>query len=142
MPIRLLLLYGAIGGLASVLVAALLRSLLAAGKRSLPEPATPPSWLPSWKEIIEAATHVFTGAGIGLLFWLSWGFAAIVTVPWWVRGLAFGCACAITLALPVLAGTALRTGLRPKKVGLLLLEWSYTCVMAGLACAWITEAVQ
>lgn len=142
MPFRLLLLYGAIGGLASVLVGTLVRSLLAAGKRAAREPVPPPSLLPSWQDVVEAATHVFAGAGIGLLFWLSWGFAAIVTVPWWVRGLAFGGACALTLVIPSLAGTALRTGMRRGPVWAALLEWSYTCVMAGLACAWIAEAVQ
>lgn len=142
MPFRLLLLYGAIGGLASVLMAALVRSLLAASERGAPGTATPPSWLPTWKEIIEAATHVFTGAGIGLLFWLSWGFAAIVTVPWWVRGLAFGGACAVIVAVPALLAASLRTGVRPRQAFMLLLEWSYTCVMAALACAWIAEAVQ
>jgi hypothetical protein len=140
-PFRLLLLYGAIGGLAGVLVAALLRSLLAVGRRSVPEATPQPSLLPTWMEVVEAATHVFAGAGIGLLFWLSWGFAAIVTVPWWVRGLAFGGACAVTLAVPALVGASLRTRVRPAQAVVLLLEWSYTCVMAGLACAWIAEAV-
>jgi hypothetical protein len=139
-PFRLLLLYGAIGGLAGVLMAALARSMLAAGKRSAPTTA-PSSLLPTWKEVIEAAMHVFAGAGIGLLFWLSWGFAAIVTVPWWVRGLAFGGACALTLAVPSLVGAAIRTGMRRGQGVALLLEWSYTCLMAGLACAWIAEAV-
>jgi hypothetical protein len=134
--------YGAFGGLASVLVATLLRSLLAAGKRSVPEPAPLASLLPTWKEIAEAGTHVLTGAGIGLLFWLSWGFAAIVTVPWWVRGVAFGGACAVTLAVPALVGAVLRTGVRPGQAMVLLLEWSYTCILAGLACAWIAETVR
>lgn len=142
MPFRLLLLYGAIGGLASVLVAALLRSLLAASKRGVREPASPPSLLPTWKEVIEAGTHVLAGAGIGLLFWLSWGFAAIVTVPWWVRGVAFGGACAVILTVPALVDASLRTSVRPGQAVVLLLEWIYTCVMAGLACAWIAEAVQ
>ncbi|MEQ1582032.1 MAG: hypothetical protein ABL964_15680 [Steroidobacteraceae bacterium] len=140
MPFRLLLLYGAIGGLASVLMAALARSMLATGKRSAPA-AMPPPLLPTWKDVIEAGTHVLAGAGIGLLFWLSWGFAAIVTVPWWVRGLAFGGACALTVAVPALVGAAIRTGVRRGQAGVLLLEWSYTCLMAGLACAWIAEAV-
>ncbi len=142
MPLQLLVLYGAIGGLASVLAAALMRSLLAAAKPSAPEAVPPPPLLPTWKDVIEAGTHVLAGAGIGLLFWLSWGFAAIVTVPWWVRGVAFGGGCALTLAVPALVGAALRTGVRPGQAMLLLLEWSYTCVMAGLACAWIAEVVQ
>jgi hypothetical protein len=139
-PFRLLLLYGALGGLASVLMAALVRSMVSAGSAAVP--VTPPSLLPTWKEVIEAGTHVLAGAGIGLLFWLSWGFAAIVTVPWWTRGLAFGGACAVTLAVPSLVAAALRTGIRPRQTLALLLEWSYTCVVAGLACAWFAEAVQ
>ncbi len=142
MPFRLLLLYGAIGGLASVLAAALLRSLLSAARPEATEPESPPTLLPSWRDLFEAATHVFAGAGIGLVFWLSWGFAAIVTVPWWVRGIAFGGICALVVAVPALVGTALRTGMRSKQAAGLLLEWTYTCVMAGLACAWIAEATQ
>lgn len=142
MPFRLLLLYGAIGGLASVLVAALLRSLLSATRLEPAGPGSPRPLLPSWRDLIEAATHVFAGAGIGLVFWLSWGFAAIVTVPWWVRGVAFGGLCALVVAVPALLGAALRTGMRWKQVAGLLLEWSYTCVMAGLACAWIAAATQ
>ncbi|MEY4931864.1 MAG: hypothetical protein RLZZ403_184 [Pseudomonadota bacterium] len=142
MPFRLLLLFGAIGGLTSVLVAALLRSLLSAATLQATGPQSPSALLPSWRDIFEAATHVFSGAGIGLVFWLSWGFAAIVTVPWWVRGVAFGGTCALVVAVPALLGTALRTGLRSKQAAGLLIEWTYTCVMAGLACAWVAEATQ
>ena len=142
MPFRLLLLYGAMGGLASVLVAALVRSVVSAGNGSAPGPETSRSLLPTWKEVIEAGTHVLAGAGIGLLFWLSWGFAAIVTVPWWVRGVAFGGACAVTLAVPALLAASFRTGIRPRQTLVLVLEWSYTCLTAGLACAWVAEAVQ
>ena len=130
------------GGLASVLVAALLRPLLAAAWRSGDAGASPASLTPTWTEVLEASTHVFAGAGIGMLFWLSWGFAALVAVPWWVRGLTFGLVCSAAIVLPMLVATAFRLRMQRRVLGVLLLEWSYTCTMAGLACAWVAEAAQ
>jgi hypothetical protein len=139
-PIELLLLYGAMGGLASVLVAAVLRPWLSAVGRTDVTPGATRLPIPSWREVLEAGTHVCAGAGIGVLYWLSWGFAAIVTVPWWVRGLAFGLACSVTITLPLLIAVALRARMQPRMLAALLLEWFYTCSLAALACAWSAEA--
>jgi len=130
------------GGLASVLVAALLRPVLTTAWRSGTVATKSPSLNPTWTDVLEASAHVIAGAGMGLLFWLSWGLAAVVAVPWWVRGLTFGLLCAAVIALPVLAATALRLKIQRRVLSVLLVEWSYTCTMAGLACAWVAEAAQ
>ena len=130
------------GGLASVLVAALLRPLLAAAWPSGVAAGSADSTGLSWTDVLEASAHVFAGAGIGMLYWLSWGLAALVSVPWWIRGLTFGLMCTAAIALPMLVAVALRLRMQRRVLGVLLLEWSYTCTMAGLACAWVAEAAQ
>ncbi len=79
---------------------------------------------------------MFAGAGIAALYWLSWGFAALVEVPWWVRGLAFGIGCWLAIALPVLIACGLQLRLRAAAVALLAFDWIATCLLAALACAW------
>ncbi len=127
MPLTLLLLYGSMGGLAGVLVSAVLRPLL---------PGTQGTARVSLRELIEVGAHLFAGAGIAALYWLSWGFAALVAVPWWQRGLAFGSACWLALALPVLIALAAQAHMPARRLAALAFEWAWTCVLAGLACAW------
>lgn len=127
MPLTLLLLYGSMGGLAGVLVSAVLRPWL---------PGTPRTAKISLRELVEVGTHLFAGAGVAALYWLSWGFAALVGLPWWQRGLAFGAACWLALALPVLIALTAQAYLPSRRLATLALEWAWTCVLAGLACAW------
>ena len=89
-------------------------------------------------QISEAFFHMLLGIAIGLFFWLSWGLAAIVQVPWWTRGLVFGGLAALLLT------PALLNVLTASRVhrGLLLVfasRWLTTCLAAGLACAWNWE---
>ena len=86
--------------------------------------------------ITDAFLHMLCGSCLGLLFWLSWGLAAVVEVPWWVRGLSFGSLCWLALALPaVISAARLQSG-SPRAVALLAARWAFTCVLAALACAW------
>lgn len=127
MPLTLLLLYGSMGGLAGVLASAVLRPLLP-GPRATAKI--------SLRELIEVAAHLLAGAGIAALYWLSWGFAALVAVPWWQRGLVFGGACWLAIAVPVLVGLTARANLSCGKSAAQAFEWAWTCGLAGLACAW------
>lgn len=130
MSITLLLLYGAMGGLTSVLLGALLKPFF-------PISGSVSSGALTARELGEAALHLFAGAAIAGIYWLSWGFAAVVAVPWWVRGLAFGTACWIAIALPSLATIALRTRMHIGNLAVAACEWACTCMFAALACAWL-----
>lgn len=91
----------------------------------------------------DAFLHLICGTGLGLLFWLSWGLAAMVDVPWWIRGLSFAMLCWVPVSLPaVLAAwisVAPERGLSTKTMALMASRWATTCLIAGLACAWSWE---
>jgi hypothetical protein len=90
-------------------------------------------------DLIEVLLHVVSGVSLAFIYWLSWGFAAVVDVSWWVRGLAFGAACWFTLSLPALAAIAwMHRAMAP--VALVhAVRWASTCLVVGLACAWMWE---
>jgi len=90
-------------------------------------------------DVPDILLHLFAGIGLGGLFWISWGLAALVDVTWWQRGLIFGAITGVPLACPAIISMA-RT--RPGAAGTALLiasRWLTTCVIAGLACAWSWE---
>jgi hypothetical protein len=86
--------------------------------------------------LIEALMHLVSGLGLGLIYWLSWGFAAIVDVSWWARGLGFGALCWACLAGPALAAVTVSGRLPPGVALLHASRWGSTCLIAGIACAW------
>jgi hypothetical protein len=136
-----LLLLGALSGLVSVLFHVVLWSLI-----ELARPAG--SGAPINVETRAAMTrldvpdillHVLAGIGLGLMFWLSWGLAAVVSVPWWARGLMFGGLAWAVLGLPaMLSLMRARSGARGA-TAVIALQWATTCLIAGLACAWSWE---
>lgn len=91
----------------------------------------------------DAFLHLICGTGLGLLFWLSWGLAGMVDVPWWVRGLSFAMLCWVPVSLPAVVAAwisaAPERGLSTKTMALMASRWATTCVIAGLACAWSWE---
>jgi hypothetical protein len=91
-------------------------------------------------QMTDALLHLVCGTGLGLLFWLSWGLAALVDVPWWVRGLSFAALCWITLSLPAVLNAWLSAaperGISMKMATLIASRWATTCLIAGLTCAW------
>ena len=87
-------------------------------------------------EIYYVSAHAALGGGIGLLFWLSWGFTALVQLSWWQRGIIFGLANAIVLsALPLLISQSLLRSAQPLS-RMILVESISTCIAASLACSW------
>jgi hypothetical protein len=84
----------------------------------------------------EVFLHMFAGAGLGLLFWLSWGLAAIVDVTWWKRGLLFAGLCWLVLALPPLISMTLNGRGSPRAATAIAARWATTCLITGLVCAW------
>lgn len=126
-----LLLLGALSGLVSVLLHAVCWSLLV-----LIRPATARDTHVTSLDIPDILLHVASGTGLGLFFWLSWGLAAIVDVPWWTRGLAFAALAWGVTTAPALLSLARSRGSSGSLASSVALQWATTCVIAGLACAW------
>jgi len=132
MELSYLLFTGSLSGLISILGHSVLWSLF---ETSRPKTATA---LDGQVQIAEAFLHMGAGIALGLLFWLSWGLAAVVSVPWWVRGLAFG-GLASAIALSSLLQLRLSGRLETQRAVLAAARWLTTCVVAGLTCAWSWE---
>ncbi|HET9446656.1 MAG TPA: hypothetical protein VFO35_10380 [Steroidobacteraceae bacterium] len=130
MDLTYLMLTGGLSGLVSVL----LHSIVASARTSIhPGAAAAPL------QASDAVLHMLYGTGFALLFWLSWGLAAVVDVPWWVRGLSFGSLCWVSFAVPGVVGIALSRGLPIAATAEAATRWATTSVIAGLACAWSWE---
>ncbi|HEY6641601.1 hypothetical protein [Povalibacter sp.] len=87
-------------------------------------------------DVPDILLHLFAGVGLGGLFWISWGLAALVDVTWWLRGLIFGAVTSLMVATPAVISMN-RAAHSPPSVALLIASrWVTTCVLAGLACAW------
>lgn len=135
-----LLLLGALSGLVSVLLHAVLWSLLelvrpAGGTLVAIETRAAMARI----DIPDILLHVLGGIGLGLIFWLSWGLAAVVSVPWWTRGLVFGGLAWAFVGLPAIISLARARSGALGATGVIALQWATTCVIAGLACAWSWE---
>jgi hypothetical protein len=132
MDLSQLLLTGSISGLISVLAHAVLASAIDLFRRE----SAPVAVAREELQLADALLHMLCGTGLGLLFWLSWGLAAVVDVPWWVRGGAFGGLCALTLALPAILSIAWKRGMTWRATVAIAARWATTFLLAGLACAW------
>ena len=127
-----LLLLGALSGLVSVLFHAVLWSLVDTVRPATTASRRAPTARLDFPDIL---LHVTSGTGLGLLFWLSWGLAAMIDVAWWLRGLAFGSLAWVFVGLPAILSLArARTG--EGGTGAVALQWATTCLITGLACAW------
>jgi hypothetical protein len=140
MDLSYLLLTGSLSGLVSVLTLAVLDTVI-----ELLRGRTGISTAASTLQLTDAFLHMLCGTGLGLLFWLSWGLAAIVDVSWWVRGLSFAGVCWMALSLPATLGSWLALGtasaqsMTARAAALIAARWALTCAIAGLACAWSWE---
>lgn len=122
---------GAAGGLFALLLAALVTPWLHQADAESGELADTRAL-----RAIQALLSLFAAAVLGALYWLSWGLAAVVNVPWWLRGVAFAAVCWLALAVPVLLALRTRIAIRRRTLSAAGLEWLLVCVGAGLACAW------
>ena len=127
-----LLLTGALSGLVSLLAHAVIWSLAEMIRPQLRTVQTPYRQL----DVPDILLHLIAGTGLGLLFWLSWGLTAIVSVPWWMRGLAFAALTWIALALPASLSVARARQITLMSVSVIATRWATTCLIAGLACSW------
>lgn len=126
------------GSAAALTISLLLRPLWnVAAHRSamLPEQAL---WIGSSSraEAMYLGAHALAGAAQGLLFWLSWGLAALTTMSWWLQGLAVGAAFATLLVLPIILICSSVIRVDRKVLWVLCGETVATCISVGLACSW------
>jgi hypothetical protein len=133
MELSYLVLTGSLSGLLSVLAHSVAGSAIELVRG--PSAATDSMSL----QISEALLHAICGVGLALLFWLSWGLAAVVDVGWWVRGVSFAVLCWSALALPGVISFALARKTGIGVAAMMAARWATTCLIAGLACAWSWE---
>ena len=130
MELTYLLFTGSLSGLISVLAQSIGTSVFEALRRK------PLHALALAPEAIDALLHMGAGVALGMLFWLSWGLAAVVGVPWYLRGAAFGALAWIALVIPMAVSIAYAWRLPPRAMAWHALRWALTCAVVGLACAW------
>jgi hypothetical protein len=88
------------------------------------------------RQLLLLLAHLSVGACLGFIFWLSWGFTALVGITWWQRGAVFAL---LTWALCCVPLVSAHVSLRERQgstTALLALQWLTTFVFAGLSCAW------
>jgi hypothetical protein len=129
MELTQLLLTGSLSGLVSVLAHSTLWSAIGLLRGGRTITRAEPS-------IAEAVLHMGCGIALALLFWLSWGLAAVVDSRWWIRGLSFGGLTWIALVLPSLTSLALTRAIDARAAALIGSRWATTTLVVGLACAW------
>jgi hypothetical protein len=132
MELEQLLFAGSLSGLVSILGHSVLWSAVAMVRRPAPGAYDPQV------QIYEAFLHMLCGISLGLLFWLSWGLAAIVQVAWWIRGLTFGGLAALLL-VPIATNFGVESRIGLKHFATLGSRWLTTCLFTGLSCAWSWE---
>jgi hypothetical protein len=125
---------GACGGLVGVLWSGIVTGALL---RPVEVPAPCAADPDSMQALLSgAAAHATAGAVLGLLFWAGWSLIALVHVPWYLVGVAFGLGCWVGVALPVVLTLGLRLRLPPRFAAAHALEWLVSCVAIGVFCAW------
>lgn len=134
MELTYLLLTGSLSGLVSILGHSVFWSTA-----ELVRPPARDTY--AYVPVLEVILHMLCGIGLGFMFWLSWGFAAIVDVPWWQRGLSFGGLCIVVLVLPLTISSvhSRRVAAGSVSAGPIAAHtarWITTCLITGLACAW------
>jgi|SRR5690349_1012685 len=80
--------------------------------------------------------HLATGVGLGLIFFLSWGFTAVVAVTWWQRGIVFALIVWSVACIPSLTQMALTRQSSWRASASSAMQWLTTITAVGLACAW------
>lgn len=127
-----LLLTGALSGLVSVLAHAVIWSLVEVVRPRVAALNASNQQL----DMPDILLHMLAGTGLGLLFWLSWGLAALVDVSWWLRGLTFGSLGWLILGLPAVVSMARAREIAAGPAAVIATRWATTCLIAGLGCAW------
>lgn len=131
-PLSYLVIMGSLSGLVAVLTHSVIHSIYQLLRSGNAQTNT--------VSFTDAFLHLICGTGLGLLFWLSWGLAGMVNMPWWIRGLSFAMLCWVPVSLPAVVAAWISAGpergLSTKTMALMASRWATTCLIAGLAFAW------
>jgi len=130
---------GGVAGLVSSAISSVLIFLFAhrqAAKNSTAENLNTEHPLIREQRILMLFAHLALGVALGFVFWISWGFTALVGVAWWQRGIVFALLTYLICAVPLIG--ALRSTLRTRASlsAAIASQWFLTFLLAGLACAW------
>jgi hypothetical protein len=122
---------GGIAGLVSSAITSLWTMAYAQLRPSgdLPKPS-------SARHLAMVFAHFVMGITLGFIFWVSWGFTAIVGVTWWQRGVIFALATWALFCIPLVSAQVLALRVRASITAMIALQWLATFMLAGLACAW------
>jgi hypothetical protein len=98
-------------------------------------------WVPDsgMRVLGTAIAYGASGAAAGFLFWLGWGLAAFIAVPWYVVGAAFGGLLWAAAALPALALLAVRLPALRAACRIVALETGVAALSVGLLCALVWQ---
>lgn len=129
------LLAGGLGGLASSLAYSVLWSIVEWWRPHLAEVWSGGRSL----GLVGVLLHYLGGTVLGVLFWSSWGLAALVDVLWWERALLFGLLSWCSLSVPSILTTVLAREVPWQTSIAVLTQWACTCALTSFACAWSWE---
>ena len=96
---------------------------------------TPDSPIEVHPTVMEMLLHLIAGVGLGAMFWLSWGLAAVVDVTWYVRGFAFAGLTFVAACLPGLASYMFAARDRKISSVAVIARWATTFMAVSLSCS-------
>jgi len=85
------------------------------------------------------AVYLCAGLVFSLLFWLSWGLAAVGGVSWWQRGLLFALLVWAATCLPLLLAQCLALKISWPVVLTTAIQWLISASVVSLACSWVWQ---
>jgi hypothetical protein len=139
--LRIELINTVLAGFAGGLVGTLWGGLVSAPLLSRQPALRALGWVPDsgMRVLATAIVYGAAGAGAGLLFWLGWGLAAFVAVPWYVVGAAFGGLLWVGAAMPALLLLATRLPALRAACSIIALETCAAALAVGLLCALVWQ---
>jgi len=132
MELTLILIHGAIAGLVAGTLNGIVAPLFLMRVGAMPPWRKPRTAV----QFASVAVHLLAGLALALLFWLSWGLTAIISVAWWQRGLSFALLTWAALSGPLLTNQALHARVGWPLIAKSAWDWFSTCLLVGMACAW------
>lgn len=139
--LRIELINTVLAGFAGGLVGTLWGGLVSAPLLSRQPALRALGWVPDSGMRVLGTSIVYgaSGAAAGLLFWLGWGLAAFVAVPWYIVGAAFGGLVWAGAAAPALLLLAVRMPAVRTACRVIALETGVAALAVGLLCALVWQ---